>query len=206
MLAFLKDRILLFMIIIAGDWVSLSNFIKADEIKQDAITIAVVVSLIPSLIVSLIIKYLFQPRVNKKIFVIICIIISIVFWLGFLFSYLNFSRVNNLYGKISYSKNSSINNSKDSIIVGGCNYTKEAKAEVDDYAARNRTLTRAQLFDDFNYEIAAVWPDQERDCARSKILNAFAWMLTFLILGITLTCELLIIPKKPGKTGSPRQS
>src|SRR5450432_1675586 len=153
MLAFLKDRILLFMIIIAGDWVSLSNFIKADEIRQDAITIAVVVSLI--------IKYLFQPRVNKKIFVIICIVISIVFWLGFVFSYLNFSKVNNLYGRISYPKNSSINNSKDSIIVGGCNYTKEAQAEVDDYAARNRTLIKAQLFDDFNYEIAAVWPDQE---------------------------------------------
>ncbi len=37
MIDFLKDHILLFVLIIAGDWVSLSALIKAEEIRHDAI-------------------------------------------------------------------------------------------------------------------------------------------------------------------------
>ncbi len=196
MVDFLKDRILLFILVIAGDWISLAAFIKADEIRQDAITIAVAVSLLPSLIISLVVNYLFQPKVSKRNFVISAAVISFVLWIGFIFSYFNFSTLNNEYGKVPFSKNAMVSNSRDSIIVGGCKYTTEAQAEVDDYEARKRTLTPAQLLEDFNYDISQVWPEKERDCARSKILNSFALMLALLIAGITLTSELLIANKK----------
>ena len=201
MLNFLKDRILLFVLVIAGDFISLAAFIKAAEIKQDAITIAAAVSLLPSLIISLVIKYFFQPKVSRRKFVIAATIISVLLWVGFIFAYLNFSKLNNQYGKWSFPKNSAVQNSPDSIIVGGCNYTLEAQAEVDAYAAAKRTLTPAQLFADFNYDIAQVWTEKERDCARGKILNSFAVMLGLLIAGISLTCELLITGKQEEKKG-----
>jgi len=196
MVEFLKDRILLFILVIAGDWVSLAALIKAAEIKNEAITIAVAVSLLPSLIISLIVRFFFQPKISKQNFVIGAIIVSALLWIGFIVCYIQFSRVNNAYGKVAYPINVGEKNARDSIIVGGCNYTNEARAEVDDYASRQRTLTPAQLFEDFNYDVAQIWSEADRDCARSKILNSFAIMLAFLIAGITLTCEILIAKKK----------
>ena len=195
MVEFLKNRILLFILVIAGDWVSLAAFIKAAEIKHEAITIAVAVSLLPSLVISLIVRFFFQPKIGKQSFVVGAIIVSALLWIGFIVCYIQFSRVNNGYGKVAYPINVGEKNARDSIIVGGCNYTKEARAEVDDYASRSRTLTPAQLFEDFNYDIAQIWSEAERDCAKSKILNSFATMLAFLIAGITLTCEILIARK-----------
>jgi hypothetical protein len=196
MLDFLKERILLFALVLAGDWVSLAAFIKADEIRHDAITIAIAVSLIPSLIISLIVAYFFKPKRSKKKFVLAAIIVSILFWSAFILCYLNFSNINNKYGKIALPVSESVQHPKDSIIVGGCHYTIEAQAEVDTYAAKHRTLTPAVLLADFNYDVSQVWSEAERDCARSKILQAFALMLLFLTAGITLTCEILISGKK----------
>src|SRR4051794_1484839 len=123
MLNFLKDRILLFVVVIAGDWISLSAFIKADEIRHDAITIALAVSLLPSLVISLLVKFFFYPKVSKKNFVIGSVIITTALWLAFIFLYLNFSKLNNKYGKVIYPVELSTGHSKDSVIVGGCNYT-----------------------------------------------------------------------------------
>src|SRR6187402_1464092 len=122
MLNFLKDRILLFVLVIAGDWISLSAFIKADEIRHDAITIAIAVSLLPSLVISLLVKFFFHPKISKKNFVIGSVIITAALWLAFLFLYLNFSKLNNKYGKVIYPLDTPAGHSKDSIIVGGCSY------------------------------------------------------------------------------------
>lgn len=199
MIDFLKDRILLFILIIAGDWVSLSALIKADELRHDAITIAIVVSLLPSLLISLLIEFYFQQRLKKSQLVLGTAIFGAIFWIGFIFFYLQFSTINNQYGKVPYPADLTAVNSRDSIIVGGCKYTPEAQAEVDAFVRQNRTLTPITLFEDFNYDIAQIWTEKERDCARSKILNSFAVMLAFLITGITLTLESLIILKKPKK-------
>lgn len=199
MIDFLKDRILLFILVIAGDWVSLSALIKADEIRHDAITIAIAVSLLPSLIISLLVEFFFRQKLAKKKLVWSTAIISLVFWAAFIFFYARFTSINNQYGKISFPLEDKSVTTKDSIIVGGCSYTPEAQAEVDDYASKKRTLTPATLFADFNYDISQIWIEKERDCARGKILNAFAIMLAFLIAGITLTCEALIAYKKKPK-------
>jgi len=210
MLDFLKDRILIFILVIAGDWISLSAFIKADEIRHDAISIAVAVSLIPSLLISLIVQYFFNPKRGKKKFVLIAAALSVFFWMAFIFCYTRFNTINNKYGKVPLPVTENVRQPKDSIIVGGCNYTVEAQAEVDDYEARHRTLTPAVLFADFSYDVSQVWPEAERDCARSKILQSFALMLLFLINGITLTCETILNGKKvtnaapaPAKQHSP---
>lgn len=196
MIDFLKDRILLFVMVISGDWVSLSALIKADEIRHDAITIAIVVSLLPSIIISLLVEFYFQQKLTKKKLVIGTALGGAIFWIGFIFFYLNFSSINDAYGKIPYPIDVSGMSSRDSIIVGGCHYTIEAQAEVNAYAARKRTLTPTQLFEDFNYDVSQVWVEKERDCARNKILNYFAIMLWFLIAGITLTSETIIALKK----------
>ncbi|MCW3094104.1 MAG: hypothetical protein JWP81_5173 [Ferruginibacter sp.] len=196
MINFLKDRILLFVLILAGDYVSLAGLIKAEEIKANAITIAIAVSILPSLIISLVIKFLFIPNVSKKNFIIISIIVAVLLWIGFVFSFLNFNTINNQYGKVRYPKNFSMDEPVDSIIVGGCNYTPEANNEVAHFKKMGRTLTSAQLFDDFNYDVSKIWDENERDCARTKIFISFAWMLFFLITGITLLCEILILPDK----------
>ena len=196
MIDFIKNRILLFVLIIAGDWVSLSALIKADEIRHDAITIAIVVSLVPSLIISLLVELFFWEKLSKKTLVIGAAIVSLVFWAAFIFFYLRFSHINDRYGKVSFPIEVSALHSRDSVIVGGCNYTVEAQAEVNDYAARRRTLIPSILFADFNYDVSQIWTEKDRDCARSKILNSFAVMLAFLIAGITLTCEILITYKK----------
>lgn len=196
MIDFLKDRILLFVTVIAGDWVSLSALIKADEIRHDAITIAIVVSLLPSLVISLLVEFFFQQRVTKRKLVVSTAVVGFLFWIGFIFFYARFSSINNEYGKVSYPVEVAGMHSRDSVIVGGCNYTIEAQAEVDNYAAKKRTLTESALFEDFNYDIAQIWTEKERDCARSKILNSFAVMLAFLIAGITLTAEAIIALKK----------
>lgn len=199
MIDFLKDRILLFVLVIAGDWVSLSALIKADEIRHDAITIAIVVSLLPSLVISLLVEFFFQQKLTRMALVIGTAVISLVLWAAFIFFYLRFSSINNQYGKVSFPVEISALHSRDSVIVGGCNYTVEAQAEVDDYAVKRRTLTPSVLFADFNYDISQIWTEKERDCARSKILNSFALMLAFLIAGITLSCETLIAYKKKEK-------
>jgi hypothetical protein len=196
MIDFLKDRILLFVLIIAGDWVSLSSLIKADEIRHDAITIAIAVSLLPSLVISLLVEFFFRKKLAKSKLILYTAIISLVFWAGFIFCYGRFTDINNQYGKISFSVEPESSNAKDSVIVGGCSYTAEAQAEVDSYASKKRTLTPAMLFADFNYDVSQIWTEKERDCARKKILDSFAIMLAFLIAGITLTCETLIAYKK----------
>ena len=196
MIDFLKDRILLFVLIIAGDWVSLSSLIKADEIRHDAITIAIAVSLLPSLVISLLVEFFFRKKLAKSKLIVYTAIISLVFWAGFIFCYGRFTDINNQYGKISFPVEAESSNAKDSVIVGGCSYTAEAQAEVDSYASKKRTLTPAMLFADFNYDVSQIWTEKERDCARGKILNSFAIMLAFFIAGITLTCETLIAYKK----------
>jgi hypothetical protein len=200
MLDFLKERIALFVLLLAGDSVSLLAFIKATELRGDALTLAIVLSLPPSLIISLLIKYLFVPRSSKKTFIIIAASLATLCWLGVIFSYMKFSKVNNNYGKVAYPKNRSLVNPVDSIIVGGCHYTPEAQAEVDDFKKNNKTLTTGQLFADFNYDVHIIWIQQEIDCARGKILNSFAIMIVFLMAGITLTCELLIAAKNSTPT------
>ena len=196
MIDFLKDRILLFVLIIAGDWVSLSSLIKAVEIRHDAITIAIAVSLLPSLVISLLVEFFFRQKLAKKKLILSTAILSLVFWAAFIFFYVRFTDINNQYGKFSFPVEAESVNAKDSVIVGGCSYTAEAQAELDDYASKKRTLTPAMLFADFNYDVSQIWTEKERDCARGKILNSFAIMLAFLIAGITLTCETLIAYKK----------
>ena len=192
MIDFLKERILLFVVVIAGDWVSLSNLIKADEIRHDAITIAIVFSLLPSIIISLLVEFYFHKKVKKNKLVIGTAVFATFFWISFIFFYIHFSSVNDQYGKVPYPAKVSGMNSVDSMIVGGCHYTTEAQAEVDNYSARKRTLTPSELFEDFNYDISQIWTEEERDCARNKILYSFAVMLAFLIAGITLTAETII--------------
>lgn len=196
MIDFLKNRILLFVLIIAGDWVSLSALIKADEIRHDAITIAIAVSLLPSLIISLLVEFFFREKLAKNKLILYTAVISLVFWAAFIFFYVRFTDVNNLYGKFSFPLEGKSLNAKDSIIVGGCLYTPEAQAEIDFYSSKKRTLTPAMLFADFNYDVSQIWNENERDCARGKILNAFAIMLAFLIAGITLMGEALIAYNK----------
>ena len=196
MIDFLKDRILLFVLVIAGDWVSLAALIKANEIRHDAITIAIAVSLLPSLVISLLVEFFFQQKLAKKKLILFTAIISLVFWAGFIVFYERFTSINNQYGKISFPVEAESVNAKDSIIVGGCSYTAEAQAEVDSYTSKKRTLAPAMLFADFNYDVSQIWAEKERDCARSRILNSFAIMLAFLIAGITLACETLIAYKK----------
>jgi hypothetical protein len=204
MIEFLKERIALFVLLLAGDTVSLLALIKATELKGDAVTIAIAISLPLSLIISLFIKFYFSRRVSRRIFMITSIILSVVLWVGFIIAYSRFSKTNDRYGKVAYPKNHSMLQPVDSFIVGGCNYTPEAQAEVNDYAERKQTLTPPQLFEDFDYDVSLVWQEQDRDCARSRILNAFATMIAFLMSGITLVCELLIrLNKKPtGKQGA----
>lgn len=199
MIDFLKDRIILFILIIAGDWVSLSALIKADELRHDAITIAIVVSLLPSLLISLLVEFYFQQRLKKSQLVLGTAIFGAVFWIGFIFFYLHFNSINDQFGKVPFPTDFSGINSRDSMIVGGCRFTPEAQMEVNAFAAKNRTLTPTGLFEDFNYDVSQIWAEKERDCARGKILNSFAVMLAFLIAGITLTLESLIILKKPKK-------
>ncbi len=196
MIDFLKDRILLFVLVIAGDWVSLSALIKANEIRHDAITIAIAVSLLPSLVISLLVEFFFRQRLAKRKLILFTAIISLLFWVGFIVFYEGFTTINNQYGKISFPATAESFNAKDSIIVGGCAYTTEAQAEVDSYASKKRTLTPAMLFADFNYDVSQIWTEKDRNCARTSILNSFAIMLAFLIAGITLACETLIAYKK----------
>jgi hypothetical protein len=196
MIDFLKERILLFVMVIAGDWVSLSNLIKADEIRHDAITIAIAVSLLPSLIISLLIEFYFQQKLSKKKLVAGTTAFTTIVWIAFIFLYLHFSSINDQYGKVPYPTHVSGMNSVDSMIVGGCHYTPEAQAEVDSYAAKKHTLTPSELFEDFNYDVSQIWIQSERDCAKNKILNSFAMMLAFLIIGITLTTETIIALRK----------
>ena len=66
MIEFLKERILLFVLVLAGDTISLIGLIKAVELKQDAITIAAAVSLIPSLLISLAVSFFYKSSANKK--------------------------------------------------------------------------------------------------------------------------------------------
>lgn len=192
------------MLVVAGDWISLAAFIKADEIRHDAVTIAISVSLIPSLVISLIIEYFFKNKTSKSKFVPIAIAVSLFFWAAFVFSLIRFSNINNKYGKFAFPVTESVHHPIDSIIVGGCFYTPEAQAEVDYYSGNKRTLTPAQLFADFNYDVSQIWTEAERDCARSNILKSFALMLLFLIAGITLTCEILIAGKKEIPSSPPQ--
>ena len=66
MIEFLKERILLFVLVLAGDTISLIGLIKAVELKPDAITIAAAVSLIPSLLISLAVSFFYKSSANKK--------------------------------------------------------------------------------------------------------------------------------------------
>ena len=189
---FLKERIFLFLLLLASDTVSLVALIKANELKGDALTLAIVISLIPSLVISALVKFYLIPRIKKQRLVIIGSVIAVICWIGTIVFYLQFKSVNNEYGKMPFPKNRSLVNPVDSFIVAGCHYTPEAQAEVNDFARRNATLPPSLLFADFNYIVTNVWPEKEIDCARDKILNKFSLMFVFLILGITLTCELII--------------
>src|SRR6185503_7077185 len=102
MVDFLKNRILVFILIIAGDWVSLSALIKANEIRHDAITIAIAVSLLPSLVISLLVEFFFRQKLAKKKLILFTAIISLVFWAGFIVFYERFTSINNQYGKIPF--------------------------------------------------------------------------------------------------------
>jgi hypothetical protein len=191
MISYLKDRILLFVIVIAGDWVSLSTLIKADAIRQDAITTAIVVSLLPSIVISLVVEFFLLGKIRQRTLIMGGIVGGLACWILFVVLLLRFNTINDRYGKIPYPINRSSPAPRDSIIIGGCTYTAEAQPEVDSFAHQHRTLTFKQLFDDFGYNIAEIWSDEARDCARTKILKAFALMLFFLIAGITITTEIM---------------
>jgi hypothetical protein len=204
---FLQERIALFLLLLAGDTVSLIAFIKAKELKADALTLAICISLIPSILISVLIKYYFLPRVNKRMFTLVGSIISFGCWVAFVICYSEFNEINNQFGKMPFPKNRTLVNPVDSFIVAGCHYTPEAQAEVDDFARRKATLSPSLLFADFNYVVTNVWSENELDCARNKILNKFTIMFVFLILGITLTTEMIInLDKGKGKEGTELKS
>jgi hypothetical protein len=194
---FLKERIALFLLLLASDSISLLALIKANELKADALTLAIAISIIPSLLISVLIKYFFIPRVEKKTFVLMASAITVLLWIGFIITYRQFSHVNNQYGKMAYAKNKSELKPIDSFIVAGCHYTSEAQAEVDDFRNNHQTLTPRQLFADFNYDVSQIWTEDEINCASEKILSWFAVMFSFLIAGVTLTCELFINGMSP---------
>lgn len=198
MISYLKDRILLFVMVIAGDWISLSTLIKAEAIRQDAITTAIVVSLLPSIVLSLLVEFFLLGKIEQRKLIIGGVVSGLLCWILFVVFLLQFNNINDRYGKVPYPINRPSNNPRDSIILGGCSYTAEAQPEVDSFAYRHRTLSYAQLFADFGYDIAEIWSDEARDCARTKILKAFALMLFFLIAGITITTEIMtaILPKQ----------
>ena len=197
MIEFLKERILLFVLLLAGDTISLIGLIKAVELKPDAITIAAAVSLIPSLLISLAVSFFYKSSANKKRFAYIVMAVAFLFWAGFIISLIQFNKVNNEFGKVPFPKNYREDQPIDSAIVGGCHYTMEAQAEVDYFRNNNMTLTPAKLFADFNFDVAKIWTSQERDCARTKILTRFSVMIFFLMMWITLSCEFIIAIRMP---------
>jgi hypothetical protein len=205
---FLQERIALFILLLASDTVSLIALIKATELKGDALTLAICISLIPSMLISLLIKFYFIPRIKKRTLILVASIIAAICWIGFIIFLREFNKVNNEYGKMPFPKNKSLINPVDSFIVAGCRYTPEAQAEVDDFARRKATLPPSLLFADFNYIVTSIWPEKEIDCARDKILHKFTIMFVFLILGITLTTELIINldKEKPGGKSTAKNS
>ena len=105
MIEFLKERILLFVLVLAGDTISLIGLIKAVELKPDALTIAAAVSLIPSLLISMAVAYFYKSSANKKRFAYIVMASAFLFWVGFILSLVQFNKVNNEYGKVPFPKN-----------------------------------------------------------------------------------------------------
>ena len=200
MLNYLKDRIALIILLIAGDSISLITFIKAAEIKADCRNLAASISLLLSLVISLTLAYFLKPASNKWhkwIVAAVCLLC----WLGYLWSYDRFSTINSTYGKIPYPSNQTLVNPIDSFIVGGCAYAPPAKAEVDSMRSQGKMLNYSLLFADFNYDVNMVWTEESRDCARDKILWAFSIMIGLLVAGITITIELLIKKNKAAPNG-----
>jgi hypothetical protein len=200
MLDFIKERIALIMLLIAGDSISLIAFIKAPEIKTECTSLAAAISLLLMLIISASVIYLLGPMSRGKGFMAGIIGVSVLIWIGFIYFMMQFMAINGQYGKVEFPKSASSAGKADSTIVGGCSYTPEAQNEVDDFAKRARTLTTVVLLSDFNDNPALVWDEASRDCARKKIIVAFSIMMAFLVGGITLTYEFIALAKK-GKGG-----
>lgn len=204
MLDFIKERIALIMLLIAGDSISLIIFIKAPEISKECTTLAAAISLLLMLIISLSVIYLLGPLAKSKKFMIGIVSACLLLWAGFIIYFLQFNTINSEYGKIAFPKSASPAGSEDSTIVGGCAYTPEAQREVDNFNKRGRTLTPSTLLADFNYDTEKLWTESSRDCARRKIIIAFSIMVAFLVAGITLTYEFITLAKKSSKD-SPAQ-
>ena len=196
MLDYIKERIALIMLLVAGDSISLVAFIKAPEIRTECTSLAAAISLLLMLMISLSVIYLLGPLTAKKKYMAMILAVCLFIWIGFIFSYLHFARVNDQYGKVSFSKAASPAEAGDSTIVGGCEYTPEAQREVDAYKKQGRTLTTLKLLGDFNLDTAKVWTETARDCARKNIILAFSVMIAFLVAGLTLTYEFIALAKK----------
>jgi len=199
MLDFIKERIALIMLLIAGDSISLIAFIKAPEIRTECTSLAAAISLLMMLIISLSVLYLLAPMADKKKFMAIIVGACLLLWVGFIFFCLRFTHINNSYGKVGYPKSASPAGTQDSVIVGGCTYTREAENEIKDFDKRGRTLTADDLLADFNYRADKVWGEDSRNCARNRIIMAFSVMMVFLVAGITLTYEFIALAKKTTK-------
>jgi hypothetical protein len=202
MLDYIKERIALIMLLVAGDSISLITFIKAPEIRTECTSLAAAISLLLMLMISLSVIYLLGPMVAKnkkgrKRYMALFLGAALLLWVGFIFSYIHFSGINDPYGKIAYSKQASPAEAGDSTIVGGCAYTPEAQREVDAYVKRGRTLTTLKLLGDFNMDTDKVWTEDSRDCARKAIILSFSVMIAFLVAGLTLTYEFISLAKPP---------
>jgi hypothetical protein len=199
MLDYIKERIALIMLLVAGDSISLISFIKAPEIRTECTSLAAAISLLLMLMISLSVIYLLAPLAVKKVWMAVIVGACLLLWIGFIFSYLRFSETNDQYGKVITSKVLSAADAGDSVIVGGCAYTPEAQREVDSYQQRGRTLSLLTLLSDFNFDTGNVWDEASRDCARKKIVLAFSIMIAFLVAGVTLTYEFIALAKKEKK-------
>jgi hypothetical protein len=200
MLKYLKDRIALIVLLVAGDSVSLITLIKADELQTNAKMLAISISLLLSLILSLVIVFFVNPNMNKWLRATV-VIICLFTWVGYVLSWQQFSHVNARYGNVHFPSTSS-SSTVDSVIVAGCDLTPPAQAEADTLRRLTGMIDWRQLFADFNYDIDLVWTGESRDCARDKILWSFSVMIAFLVAGVTSTIEILLIAKKDGDAAS----
>jgi len=93
MLDFIKERIALIMLLIAGDSISLIAFIKAPEIRTECTSLAAAISLLLMLIISLSVLYLLGPMAGKKKFMAGIIGVCLLLWAGFIFFCLRFTHI-----------------------------------------------------------------------------------------------------------------
>jgi hypothetical protein len=194
MLKFLKDRIAVIVLLVAGDSISLISFIKAPEIKSDCRNLAISISLLLSLILSLCIRYFIRGELPKWAKGSV-LVVALLCWVGYGFAFKEFSHINASYAMIPYPSNQQLINPVDSLIVGGCTCTAPAQAEIEHMLRSPGMIDWNKVFADFNYDVHQVWTEVSQQCARDKILWSFSAMIAFLVAGVTLTVECILLVK-----------